>query len=63
MGGKEGRIVNQILHKIAKEVVEYAKQFPKSVIVMENLKNVRDNMNGSVKLNKRLHAWPFRKLL
>jgi len=62
IGGKEGRIVNQILHTIAKEVVEYAKQFPKPVIVMEELKNIRKNMNGSGKLNRRLHSWSFRKL-
>ena len=46
IGSKEGRIVNQIIHTIAKEVVEYAKQFPKPVIVMEELKNIRENMNG-----------------
>ena len=57
IGSKEGRIVNQILHTIAKEVVEYAKQFPKPVIIMEKLKNIRKNMNGSAKLNRRLHAW------
>ena len=61
IGSKEGRIVNQILHTIAKEVVEYAKQFPKPIIVMERLKNIRENMNGSVKLNRRLHAWGFGK--
>ncbi len=52
----------KILHTIAKEVVEYAKQFPKPVIVMEKLKNIRENMNGSAKLNKRIHSWSFRKL-
>jgi len=62
IGSKEGRIVNQILHTIAKEVVEYARQFPKPVIVMEKLKNIRENMNGSTKLNRRLHAWSFRKI-
>ncbi|WP_457549455.1 RNA-guided endonuclease InsQ/TnpB family protein, partial [Archaeoglobus sp.] len=62
IGSKEGRIVNQILHTIAKEVVEYAKQFPKPIIVMEKLKNIRKNMNGSAKLNRRLHAWSFRKI-
>ena len=62
IGSKEGRIVNQILHTIAKEVVEYAKQFSKPVIVMERLKNIRENMNGSTKLNRRLHSWAFRRL-
>ena len=62
IGSKEGKIVNQILHTIAKEVVEYAKQFPKPVIVMEKLKNIRKSMNGSAKLNRRLHSWSFRKI-
>jgi len=62
IGSKEGRIVNKMLHTIAKEVVEYAKQFPKPMIVMEKLKNIRENMNGSAKLNRRLHAWSFRKI-
>ena len=62
IGSKEGRIVNHLLHTIAKEVVEYAKQFKKPIIVMEKLKGIRENMNGSAKLNRRLHAWGFRKL-
>ena len=36
--GKERRIVNHELHRIAKEIVEYAKQFPSPVIVMEKLR-------------------------
>ena len=59
---KEGRIVNQILHTIAREVVEYAKQFSKPIIAIERLNGIRDNMSGSAKLNRRLHAWSFRKL-
>jgi len=62
IGSKEKRMVNQQLHTIAKEVVEYAKQFPKPVIAMEALDGIRENMNGSAKLNRRLHAWSFRKL-
>jgi len=62
IGHKEKRIVNQLLHTIVKEVVEYAKQFEKPVIAMERLNGIRENMNGSAKLNRRLHAWSFRKL-
>jgi len=29
---------------------------------MEKLGGIRENMNGSAKLNRRLHAWSFRKL-
>jgi len=62
IGYKESRIVNQQLHIIAKEVVAYAKQFEKPVIVMEKLIGIRDDMNGSAELNRRLHSWSFRKL-
>lgn len=62
IGCKESRIVNQQLHIIASEIVAYAKQFEKPVIAMENLDKIRENMNGSAKLNRRLHAWGFRKL-
>jgi len=62
IGHKEEKIVNQQLHVIANEIVAYAKQFEKPVIAMEKLDGIRDNMNGSAKLNRRLHAWSFRKL-
>ena len=61
-GHKEERMVNQQLHIIANEIVAYAKQFEKPVIAMEKLDGIRENMNGSAKLNRRLHAWSFRKL-
>jgi len=62
IGSKEGRIVNQQLHIIANEIIAYAKQFPKPVIAMEKLDGIRENIDGSAKLNRRLHAWSFRKL-
>jgi len=62
IGHKEERIVNQQLHIIANEIIAYAKQFEKPVIAMEELDGIRENMNGSAKLNRRLHTWSFRKL-
>ncbi len=62
IGHKEKRVMNQQLHIIANEIVAYAKQFEKPVIVMEKLDGIRENMNGSADLNKRLHTWSFRKL-
>lgn len=59
---KEERIVNQQLHIIANEIVAYAKQFEKPIITMEELNRIRENTNGSAKLNRRLHAWSFRKI-
>jgi IS605 OrfB family transposase len=59
---KERRKVNQQLHIVANEIVAYAKQFTKPVIVMENLNGIRDNFKKSKRLNKRFHSLPFRKL-
>ena len=50
------------LHVIAKQIVTYVKQFEKPIIAMENLKGIRESINYSSKLNRRLHAWSFRKL-
>jgi len=60
--GKERRKVNQQLHIIANQIIAYAEQFPKPVIVMENLNGIRSNFKKSKKLNKRLHPLPFKKL-
>ena len=58
--GKERRIVNHELHVISKKIVEYAKQFPSPVLVMEKLTGIRENFKK--KLNRRFHSLPFRKL-
>jgi len=60
--GKERKIVEHELHIISKKIVEYAKQFPAPVIVMEKLTGIRKNFNGGKKLNRRFHSLPFRKL-
>jgi transposase, IS605 OrfB family, central region len=60
--GKERRIVNHELHVISKEIVEYAKQFPSPVLVMEKLTGIRENFRRGKKLNRRFHSLPFRKL-
>jgi len=60
--GKERRKVNQQLHIIANRIIAYAKQFPKPVIVMEDLTGIRDDFKKSEELNRRLHSLPFRKL-
>ncbi|MCW4007372.1 MAG: RNA-guided endonuclease TnpB family protein [Candidatus Bathyarchaeota archaeon] len=60
--GKEKRKVNQQLHIIANQIVSYAMQFPKPIIVMEKLNEIRRNFNKSKNLNRRFHSLPFRKL-
>jgi len=60
--GREKRKVNQRLHIIANQVIEYVKRFSKLIIVMENLNGIRRNFKKSKKLNKRFRSLPFRKL-
>jgi len=62
LGRRERRKVNQQLHILANRIIEYARQFPKPVIVMENLNGIRRSFKKSKKLNKRFHSLPFRKL-
>ena len=59
---KERRKVDQQLHIIASQIIEYAKQFPKPVIVMEDLNGIRRNFKKTKKLNRRFHSSPLRKL-
>ena len=56
---KERRIVKQLLHQTINSVIKYTKQFPKPIIVMEDLYGLRSRMNFSKRLNKRLHQVPF----
>ena len=62
IGRKENRKVNQEVHIIANEIIEYAKQFEDPIIAMEDLTNIRYSFNMSKKLNKRFHSLPFYKL-
>jgi len=62
IGRRERRKVNQQLHIIANQIIKYAKEFPKPVIVMENLNGIRRRFKKSKKLNRRFHSLPFRKL-
>lgn len=59
---KEEHKVNQQLQILANEVVEYVKQFPKPIIVMEDLNGLRRHMKFSRRLNRRGHSTPYRKL-
>jgi len=47
---------------MANQIIEYAKQFPKPVIVMEDLNGIRRNFKKPKRLNRRFHSSPFRKL-
>ncbi|SHK64202.1 RNA-guided endonuclease TnpB family protein, partial [Paramaledivibacter caminithermalis] len=48
-------------HKISKEIVNIAKE-EKAIINLEELKNIRERIKYSKKMNKRLHNWNFYQL-
>jgi putative transposase len=56
---RERNRVKDVLHKVSKKIAELAKGY---AIIMENLTNIRRNINYGRKLNRRLHSWNFRKL-
>jgi IS605 OrfB family transposase len=62
VSGRETRHVEHVNHEISKEIVEDAKKAGASIIVLENLTNIRDNIRAKKRVRSRLHRWPFRQL-
>ena len=62
MQGKEQRYIRGINHKISSAIVEQTKKVKKPAIVLENLKNIREKIKFSKRMNRRLHNWNFRQL-
>jgi len=59
--GRERRKTHDLCHKIAKAVVEFAKEHGLGII-LEDLRGIRKRINYGRSLNRRLHSWNFRKL-
>ena len=61
-GRREKNRVKDILHKVSKTIVEFAK-IRGCGIILEDLKGIRKRIDYGRKLNRRLHnGWSFRKL-
>jgi putative transposase len=58
VGRKETERFEQMLHRVANELVAEADERDCSYIAFEDLTDIRDRMPGA----KRLHAWAFRRL-
>jgi IS605 OrfB family transposase len=56
-----GRI-DHILHRVSREVVEYAAAIDTPVLVLEDLTHIRESMDYGEWMNRRLHGWGFAKL-
>jgi putative transposase len=50
------------VEKASRQAVEYARQFEKPVLVMENLTYIREELDYGSYMNRRLHAWAFARL-
>lgn len=61
-GDRLWRRIDDILHTVSAEVVEYAARFENPVLVLENLTYIRENMDYGAFMNRRLHGWGFAKL-
>ncbi len=61
-GRKIRNIINDSCHKIAEEITDIALKH-RSLIVVENLKNLRINGKKNSKFSKKLSLWSYRKLL
>ncbi len=59
--GRERERVDAILHKASKVIAEIIEEEHVKP-VMEKLKNIRDKIDYGRKMNRRLHAMPFRKI-
>ena len=59
---RETNYINDQLHKISADIINIANKYENSVIVLEKLDNIRDNMKWSKKNNRKGHSWAFKKL-
>ena len=62
IGDKENRIMNDIDHKLSREIVNETKRRGASVIKLEQLSNIRFSTRKSRKNNHSLHNWSFYRL-
>jgi len=62
LGDKERRYNIDLAHKISRAIVEAAKKEKNPVIVMEDLTNIRDDIDFSSEENYKNHGWFFHRL-
>ncbi|SEP03030.1 transposase, IS605 OrfB family, central region [Halorientalis persicus] len=54
--------LTDIIEKVSREAVEYARQFENPVIVLEDLSYIREHLDYGTWMNRRLHSWAFARL-
>ena len=60
--GKERRHVTHVNHEVSKSIVEEAVKRKAKVIVLEDLRHIRDRVKAGKRVRSRLHRWSFREL-
>jgi transposase, IS605 OrfB family, central region len=60
--GREQQFVHDQLHQVSRRVVEWVQQFENPVVIFEDLKDMRDNIDYGTRMNRRLHSLPFAQL-
>jgi len=54
--------IDDVFHRVTREVVDYAESVKNPVLVLENLTYIRESMDYGEYMNRRLHGWGFAKL-
>jgi IS605 OrfB family transposase len=54
--------IDHIIHRVSRQVVARAQQVDAPVLVLEDLTNIREDMDCGDYMNRRLHGWAFAKL-
>lgn len=62
VSGKEARHVKHVNHEMSKTIITEAKRVGASMIVLEDLTDIRNRIRGKKRERSRLHRWPFRQL-
>ena len=53
--------IDDVFHRVTREVVAYAESVENPVLVLEDLTDIRENMDYGEYMNRRLHGWGFAK--
>jgi putative transposase len=62
ISGREARHVKHLNHEVSAGIIAEAKQAGASLIVLEDLTDIRDRIRTRKRERSRLHRWPFRQL-
>jgi putative transposase len=54
--------LTDIIEKASRHTVEYACRFEKPVLVLEDLSDIREDLDYGEWMNRRLHAWAFARI-